>query len=471
MKVKLIVFTLLFSTSGLLRAGNPLDDFVGSQLLENANISLLVKDLNTGRIVSQYRSKNLTTPASTMKLVTTSTVLELLGPDFCFETKLEVDGEITKDSVLNGNLYVVGGGDPTLGSDKLGEKDFFPAWTEALKKAGVKKIKGRIIADESIFESQVSNPKWTWEDMGNYYAPGIHGISYLDNTFRMVFRSGNVGTTPEILRTEPEIPGLGVDNQLKSTTISYDNAYFYGAPYSNERSIYGEIPANRNEFVVKGDIPNPALLLAQQLHKYLIGRGVSIGDFPIVQVRPATGMKVIYKHLSPTLRDIITETNVKSNNHYAEYVFKYIAAATGGMGTTSGAISAIRSYWKSRELPVDQLMQYDGSGLSPCDAVSANFYVDLLSYMKTKSQYASEFYNSLPVSGSRGTLSTMFVNTPLQGKVHAKSGTIESVKCYAGYIELKNKTLVFAIMVNNANGSSKAVVKKIEDFLLQVATK
>jgi D-alanyl-D-alanine carboxypeptidase/D-alanyl-D-alanine-endopeptidase (penicillin-binding protein 4) len=470
MKMRQIILVLLFSTS-LLYAANPLDAFVKSPLLENANVSLLVKDLNTGVVLSQYRSKNLTIPASTMKLVTTSTALELFGPEFRFETKLKIHGNITKDSVLNGDLYVVGGGDPTLGSEKLGEKDFFLSWIEALKKAGVRKITGRIIADESIFESQVINPKWTWEDMGNYYAPGIHGISYLDNTYRMVFRSGAVGTTPEILRTEPEIPGLGVDNQLKASTISYDNAYFYGAPYSNERSIYGEIPANRDEFVVKGDIPNPALLLVQHFHKQLVGNGFSIGDFPIVQTCPQAGMKLIYTHLSPPLRDIITETNVKSNNHYAEYVFKNIATVGGGTGTTQGAISAIRSYWKSKELPVDQLLQYDGSGLSPCDAVSANFYVDLLTYMKTKSQYAPEFYNSLPVSGGRGTLSTMFANTPLQGKVHAKSGTIESVKCYAGYIELKSKTLVFAVLVNNANGSSKAVVKKIEDFLLQVALK
>ena len=468
MKIKSIILILVFSTT-LLFAGNPIDEFTKSPLLENANVSLLVKDLKTGETLYQYRPNSLATPASTMKLVTTSTILELFGPDFRFETKLKIDGNVTKDSVLNGNLYVIGGGDPTLGSEKLGEKDFFPQWIKAVRRAGIKKITGRIIADESFFESQVINPKWTWEDMGNYYAPGIHGISYLDNTYRMVFRSGKIGTTPEILRVEPEIPGLEVDNHLKSTTIGHDAAYFYGAPYSYDRSVYGEIPANKNEFTVKGDIPNPALLLAQHFRQKLSEDGFSINSFSIVRSAPIAGMKIIYTHLSPTLSEIITETNVKSNNHFAEYLFKFISTKNNKVGATVESISTIRSYWKSKELPVDQLFQYDGCGLSPCDVVSANFYVELLIYMRNKSPYSNDFYNSLPVTGGRGTLSELLVNTPLQGKIHAKSGTIENVKCYAGYMELKNRTLVFSLMVNNPNGTTHAVVSKMEEFLLKVA--
>jgi len=468
MKIKSIIISLLFSSASLF-AGNPVEDFTTNPLLENANISLLVKDLRTGETLYKFRPKSLTTPASTMKLVTTSTVLELFGPEYRFETKLMIDGNVTKDSVLNGNLYVVGGGDPTLGSEKLGEKDFFPKWIRAVRNAGIKKISGRVIADESFFESQVVNPKWTWEDMGNYYAPAIHGISYVDNTYRMVFRSNKIGTTPDILRVEPEVPGLEVDNHLKSTTIGHDAAYFYGAPYSFDRSVYGEIPANKIEFTVKGDLPNPALLLAQHFHAKLIESGLSINGFPIVRVAPINGSKIIYTHLSPPLRDIITETNVKSNNHFAEYLFKFISTKNGNVGATKEAIAAIRSYWKSKALPVDQLMQYDGCGLSPCDVISANFYVELLTYMRNKSPYSSDFYNSLPITGGRGTLSELLVNTPLQGKIHAKSGTIDNVKCYAGYMEIKNRTLVFALMVNNPDGTTHEVVSKMEKFFLDIA--
>ena len=468
MRFNQIVFLLFFPFMAL-SATNPVETFVQSPLLENANISLLVKDLKTNETLYHYRPGNLVTPASTMKLVTTATILELFGPDYRFETRLEIDGTISNDSTLYGNLYIRGGGDPTLGSEKLGEKDFLPRWVQAIKKAGINRINGRIVADETFFEDQVLNPKWTWEDIGNYYAPGIHGISYMDNTYRMVFRSGAIGTTPDILRVEPEIEGLEVENHLKSTTTDHDKAYFYGAPYSLDRSVYGEIPANKAEFTVKGDIPNPALLLARHLHKKLTDNGVKITDFAVVRPIPANS-KLIYRYYSPALKDIITETNVKSNNHFAEYLFKYISTRKNPIGSTNASISAIRTYWKALGLPMEQLYQYDGCGLSPADAVSATFFVDLLTYMKTKSLYATDFYNSLPVSGGRGTLSTMFIHTALEGKVHAKSGTIENVKCYAGYIELKDRSLVFSIMVNHPNGSTHEVVTAMEKFLLHITT-
>jgi D-alanyl-D-alanine carboxypeptidase/D-alanyl-D-alanine-endopeptidase (penicillin-binding protein 4) len=460
---------LLFCSSILIFSRNPVEDFAKSPLLENANVSLLVNELETGKTLYQFRPKSVATPASTMKLITTTTALELLGPDFQFQTKLEIVGTLLSDSTLNGDLYIRGGGDPTLGSDKFGDKPFLPQWVMAVKNAGIKCITGRIIADISIFESQVINPKWTWQDMGNYYAPGIHGISYMDNTFKMIFRSGKIGTTPEILRTQPEISDLKVNNQIKSTSINYDNAYFYGAPFSYDRSIYGEIPANRSEFIVKGDIPNPGLLLAQHFQKCLSDSGVIVQNFPLVEFNSTNNGTIIYNHFSPTLRDIISETNIKSNNHFAEYIFKYISTLNSKVGTNTNAINIIREFWKTKGLPVDQLFQFDGSGLSPCDMVSANFYVELLTYMRNKSKYSDDFFKSLPISGGKGTLSTLLLNTSLEGKVHAKSGTIEGVKCYAGYIELKNRTLVFALMVNNPNGTSKEVVRKMEDFLLDIS--
>lgn len=449
-------------------ASNPITGFINNPLLQNSNISLLVKDLKSDKILYESGAKNSFVSASTMKLVTTATALEILGSDFKFETRLEINGEIGKDSTLIGNLYIRGGGDPTLGSDKAGDKDFLTKWIIALKNAGIKNIKGKIIADPGIFDQQVINPRWTWEDMGNYYAPGIHGISYLDNTYRLYFRSGKVGTSTEIVRTDPEIKGLTFENYVKSANTTSDNAYFYGAPFSLNRMITGEIPANKNEFAVKGDIPNPALLLAQHFHNRLIESGSVISDSPVVQIEQSCNKYVIYKHFSPPLSEIITEINVKSNNHYAEYLFKYFGIKNNNPATTEAALERIRNYWKGKGLPINELFQCDGSGLSPSNAISANFFVELLTYMITTSKNAEVFYKSLPVSGVNGTLKDLLSKTSLEGKVHAKSGTIARVKSYAGYIEIDDKTLVFAILVNNANGTSKEVVKKIEEFLLNI---
>jgi D-alanyl-D-alanine carboxypeptidase/D-alanyl-D-alanine-endopeptidase (penicillin-binding protein 4) len=150
-----------------------------------------------------------------MKLVTTATALEMLGPDFRFSTTLEIDGE-TERWGFEWQSHFRGGGDPTLGSAKMGDQDFMNKWVEAVKSAGIKKVNGRIIANTSIFDQQVVNPRWIWEDMGNYYAPGIHGISYLDNTFRLYLRSGKAGTQTEVVRTEPEMAGMTFQNYVMS---------------------------------------------------------------------------------------------------------------------------------------------------------------------------------------------------------------------------------------------------------------
>ena len=291
----------------------------------------------------------------------------------------------------------------------------------------------------------------------------------MDNMYRLVLRSGLIGTTPEILRTEPEIASLTFDNHLTSTEIDSDSAYFYGAPKSNHRIIRGEIPANRMEFVIKGDIPNPSLLLAEHFQNALKQAGISVSEQPSDIVKRVTERKLIHLHNSPPLSEIIAETNVHSNNGYAEEIFRYLALKSNPVATSNGAIREIRSFWKEKQLPINQLFMYDGCGLSPLDAVSSNFFVELLTYMKTKSSSSEAFFNSLPISGKTGTLTHFLSKTPLQGKVHAKSGTISGVKCYAGYIELNNKTYVFSILLNHFNGTSKAVTRKMEEFLLQIS--
>ena len=467
MKVSITIIALLIFFSSLY-AKTPIDNFINNPLLDNANISLCVKDLSDGTIVYNHRANHVATPASTMKLITTATALEMLGPDFCFKTKLEIDGEITPDSILMGNLYIRGGGDPTLGSAYLGDTAFLVKWVEAVKKAGIKSIKGSIIADASLYDDEGINSHWIWEDMGNYYTAGSYGISYLDNTYRLVLRTSKVGTTPEILRTIPAIPSLVFDNQLKSAAINFDSAYFHGAPHANLRSITGKLPANKSEFIIKGDIPNPSLLLAQHFEDKLKAAGIQTSPSNTNQTISKLTRKPIYTQLSPPLREIITVANVHSNNQYAEQVFRYLSLTMDTVANSKTAVQVIKLFWKSKGLDVSQLFMYDGCGLSPEDAVSSRFFVDVLSYMKTKSLHSEVFVHSLPIAGETGTVSSFLKNSALEGKVFVKSGTIARVKCYAGYLNTKNKNYAFAMMVNYANGSTKAVVNKMEEFLLEI---
>jgi len=468
MKPKIAIFLSFFFVLSV-AAVNPVKVFTDNDLLRNANVSITVKDLNTNKIKQSFRSKSATIPASTLKLVTTATALELLGPEFRFNTKLEIEGEISSDSILNGNLYIRGGGDPTLGSEILGDSDFLSTWVENVRKAGIKRINGSIVADANLYDTEGVNPKWLWEDLGNYYAAGAYGISYKDNTYILKLHSGAVGTTPELLKITPEIPGMQFKIYLKSSTITSDSAYIHGEPYSDFRSVYGAIPANKAVFEVKGDIPRPGLLLAQDFTKKLIQNGFSVRDAATDNVTTSRKCTVIYSYRSPELRDIIREINVNSNNHYAEQVFRYLSLQNDSVASSRGAVAVIKNFWKSQLLPVDELFMYDGSGLSPVDAVSSNFMVNLLAYME-KSRYNADFKASLAVAGINGTLTSFLKNTALQGKVQAKSGSIHRVKCYAGYINTDKKKYAFSIMVNNPNAAtSSSTTKKMEEFLLSVS--
>lgn len=466
-KINLLFLSLYFVSTAT--AQTPVVKFINQDILKNANISVLVKDLKTGENIHSYRSNFATVPASVLKVVSTATALELFGPDKTFNTYLEHDGQLMADGTLLGNLYIRGTGDPTLGSEKMGIKDFLSKWAGEISQKGIKRINGNIIADLSAYDLTGVNPKWTWDDIGNYYAPGIYALSYLDNTMKVSFKTTDPGNLSVITGTDPVIPGMVIDNQVRGTNTKSDNAYFFGSPGVNARQVTGEIPANRDHFVVKADIPRPGLLLALHLKNALIGKGIQVdGDPTDSLIESKTIRRNILTHSSPTLSEIIRETNVKSNNHYAEQVFRNIGLKKNKISTISNSIDEIENFWKSKGLPTDQLFMHDGSGLSPNNAVSSGFFTELMSYMYLKSINKDCFVKSLAIAGQTGSLANMLKNTRLDGKVFAKSGTIDQVKCYSGYILTDKKQYAFTVMVNYANAGSSQVLAKIEQFLLEI---
>lgn len=462
MKIKFIFLLLLIFNQ--ISAQNPVEDFIENNLHQNASISLAIYDLDSKKMIANHRAKSVTVPASTLKVITTATALEILGQEFQFKTYLEIDGEIDKSGILHGNLFIRGGGDPTLGSSKLGDVQFLKKWANAVKKIGIKTINGEIIADETIFDEEGVNPKWTWEDIGNYYAAGAYGIAYKDNLYEISLHSGKIGTTPIINSVQPNIPNLILTNKLISSEIRFDSAYIYGAPKQNERIILGKIPANRKDFRIKGDIPDPKSLLISDFYKELEQSGIQIRKNEIVPKE----RRIIYTHFSPPLSEIIREINVSSNNLYAEHLFRYLGSNKNGISTTNFAIATIKQFWKDKKLPTEELFMVDGSGLSPMNNVSANFFINLLEFME-HSANKTPFLASFPVAGVNGTLKNFLLNTPLSNKVIAKSGSINRVKSYVGYIKTETHHLAFAILVNNPNSNSTAATtSKIEKLLVEV---
>lgn len=469
LNLKYIFLSVAILFTVYLPAQNAVNGFINNNLLQYANVSLVISDVQSGKMLYEHRPNHATIPASIMKLVTTATALELLGPDFSFQTRIEMDERPNSENVLNGNIYVRGSGDPTLGSAFLGNKNFLNEWVAAVKKAGIKTIEGNIIIDESLFDDEGVNPKWLWEDVGNYYASGVYGISYFDNTYALLMRSGAENTKPEILSVSPKIDGLNFNNSLIASRNGGNNAYIHGAPHNNTRLIYGSVPPNRELIVIKGDIPDPGKLLEDHFIAKLKENGIEVKKTTITNASFSTSPIWIHTHFSPKLKDIITEINYKSNNHYAEHVFLYLALRNSVKATSKEAVNVVRNFWRAKGLPVDQLFMCDGSGLSPTNAVSADFLVQMLNYMQNTSTNAAVFKASIPVAGLHGTVSDFLKKTPLERKVYAKSGTISRVKTFAGYMDLNGKTYSFAVIVNNPNGRLSAATAKIEEFLVNAS--
>jgi D-alanyl-D-alanine carboxypeptidase/D-alanyl-D-alanine-endopeptidase (penicillin-binding protein 4) len=458
-----------------------LKTLVNDNDLKNAGISFLAVDTKTGEVVSEHNPDLSLMPASTMKVITTATALEVLGKYYTFKTNLEYSGTIdTINRVLNGNLYIKGGADPTLGSkyyNKNGRFDFIEQWLSTIKKNKIDSITGMIIADASRYDYEIAVPKWTWEDIGNYYGTGANGLTAFDNLYNIYFQSPSLpGKLTKIARIEPEIPGLEILNEVVSSNSWEDNAYIFGAPYRYLHIIRGEIPKGRNEFHVKGAIPDPANYLAWYFNNELKLSGVKTSNktttIRLLELKGDTVEEKRHKldvYTSPYLISIINITNKKSINLFAEHLFNEISYKLKGIGSNRIAIDAVTDFWNAKGMDTDGFYVRDGSGLTRFSSVTAKQMVFVLRYMK-KSKNSKEFYESLAVSGKSGTMRSVGRNTIAQGKVHAKSGSIRRVRTYVGYADTKSgRELAFAMNISNYNCTDSDARRKLTQLIISLA--
>lgn len=432
-------------------------------------------------MVYSYDTDRLQSPASVLKTVATATALEILGEDYRYPTTLEYDG-ILENGTLEGNLYIKGSGDPSLGSSHfaLGQNKFLSTWIAALQKAGIKHITGSVISDESIFDTEGVSIKWLREDMGNYYAPGSYGISIFDNMYKLSLQTGAAGTRPVLKGTEPDIPFIRFKNYLKAAPVSSDSAYIIGAPLDDVRYLYGVLPANREAYVLKGDIPDPALYLARYLTDQLQQKGIRVDGSPscyrieVEENRWKKGeRKEIVTTYSPTLREIASICNHVSHNLYADALVKtvglqYKPRRNEMISSFGRGVQVVKEYWEKKGLDVFPLRMNDGSGLAPADKVSAGFMGELLVYMATESAVSDAFIASLPQAGIEGSVRNFLKGSKLQGKARLKSGGITGVRSYAGYITKDGKTYAVAVFSNNYSCPMSRMTGALEKLLLQL---
>ena len=483
MKIISILLISLYFSINLVISQNTIqtaiEHFAADNELKHGSVSFAVIDLSTSELISSI-NKDLSIPtASTAKLFSTATALELLGPDYKPKTSLFYDGFIDSAGTLKGNIWIKGGGDPTLGSKYFTSPEtrhnFLKVWAGEVQKLGIKKIEGSVIADASQCGYNGAPDGWNWSDLGNYYGSGPSGLTIFDNLIELHFStSSSAGKPTKLNSTFPIVQDMTFHNYVTSSTKSGDNSYIYGAPYSLDRFGTGTLPVNQSDFVVKGSLPDPEFQMAFELYNTLMQQNITINELPKaarhIETSPTdfSTMTLIYDNKGVALIDIITETNMHSINLFAEHMLTLIGLEKTGLGSTESGINVMENFWKTK-INSEGLHINDGSGLSRTNAISAQHYISMLEYM-SKCKYADEFKKTLPIAGISGTLRSVCKGQAAQNRMFAKSGTMNRIKSYAGYIDGKSgKKYAFALITNNYVCSATAMRQKMESVFNAIA--
>ena len=431
---------------------------------KHAIISLYVVDSKTGKPLFDKNSQVGLAPASCLKVITSAAAFELLGKDYRYKTELRYSGYI-KDTVLRGNLYLLGYGDPTLGSwryDGTGEQTLLTRWLGVLEQKKIKSMR-HFIVDDSRFSSQLIPGGWVWEDVGNYYGAGAGALNWRENQFDIILKAGDEsGKYVEVVKKYPSNYAGPFINELKTAVKgSGDNTNIYLPVGNDEWLLTGTIPAGEKKFKISGAIQDPSSFLWEEFtrsldsvkielnwveKKYLVKKNEL---FDRTKKIDTLHMELLDRYFSPPLDSINYWFLQKSINLYGEAFVKTIAYEKTGFGATDTGINIIKDFWNKNGIEKSALHIIDGSGLSPANRVTTNALVTVMQFAK-KQNWFSSFYSALPE----------------QNGIKMKSGYIGGVRSYTGYIKSKSGAeYTFAFIINNYDGNPGAVREKMWKLL------
>ncbi len=454
--------------------------FASSPSLKHASWGFCAVDVSKGAIYRAVNEHLSLIPASTLKPFTSAPALADPGGDYRYRTTVVISGQVDSTGVLQGNIRIEGGGDPTLGSQRFGEStsldSLFARVHRELMRKGISSVNGRIVGTD-VFDKMPVIPSWQWEDIGNYYGAASSGLTVNENSVSFTFEPGKrVGDPARLISTSPPAPYLELVNEVTTgPKRSGDQVYVYGSPFSNFRWLTGTIPAGVKSYTILGALPDPAFHAAFSLHNYLAEQGMGISMQPTTQRRMSwmgeqdtlpVSTLLIYE--SVPLRDIVYYIIFKSVNLYAEVVVKTMGMLCSGEGTTGNGIRAVTGYWQKRGVNLDGLNLKDGSGLSRKNLITTSILANALASC-TKEPWWPGFYNSFPVAGESGSVAGRFRKSAAQGNLRAKSGTLEGIKSFCGYARTASgRDLAYSLIVNNYSGTHNDLMKEIETLLVKM---
>ncbi|MFC1553924.1 D-alanyl-D-alanine carboxypeptidase/D-alanyl-D-alanine-endopeptidase [candidate division KSB1 bacterium] len=441
---------------------------------QDSNFGIYIESLRTGEVIYSQNHHRLFMPASNMKIFTTATALVKLGPEFQYENNILVRGVIDKNGTLTGDLMIKGSGDPTISyrfQDEEGNIRAFKTWISDLKKSGIREIRGNIIGDDNCFDENELGSGWEVDDLQGSYAAPIGGLSFNENNIQVIAQPASTAEEPLVILTEPVKEFLNIRNNTTTLNTSERSAISINRLIgTNDVQIRGNAPVNGRNIRRTISIHNPTMYLLSAFKENLAENGISLtGELiDIDEITVYDGFyddwRVISTDMSPKLSEIIKPLNKNSNNFMAEQLFRTTGYHLSGLGSAGNGAIAVKGILSDIGVINENIKIYDGSGLSRHSLVTPFQITSILKYMRNHRSY-DVFYNSLPVAGVDGTISSRMKNTSAENVVHAKTGTIEFVRALSGYVKsLENEEFIVSILINHYTEPS-SVSSQIQDRL------
>jgi D-alanyl-D-alanine carboxypeptidase/D-alanyl-D-alanine-endopeptidase (penicillin-binding protein 4) len=420
---------------------------------------IMIADTTDGSIFYARNEDIRLIPASNRKLFTSAAALEILGDSFTIPTIVSADAKPDLTGVINGNLYIKGGGDALLSLDNL--KQF----VVDLQAAGVKEISGDIVGDTSLFTDGPYPDGWGVDYLSDDYAAQIAALEVNEGVIGVNVAPATAAGAPPLVTLTPSTDYIPVVNTAATIGPDGTTNLLIQRPYNkNEIDVTGTIKLVDSPQAINITVDNPALYCATILFQDLTAAGIKVDGKSELGVAPASATKLT-EHDSVPLSDYILLMNKPSDNLQAESLVRLLGALKGTGGSLAAGNIVENGFYASCGITPDELVFADGSGVTRLDQVSAHAVVKLLLAMASKPDFKA-YYDSLPIAGIDGTLKHRMIGTPAAGNVHAKTGTVRYCHCLSGYVTNKSGHLLAFSILNNNFLCTDDQVNQIQDAIM-----
>jgi D-alanyl-D-alanine carboxypeptidase/D-alanyl-D-alanine-endopeptidase (penicillin-binding protein 4) len=470
-----------------------LDAVFSAAAFSRALVAVRIESLGTGEVLYQANSDKLVVPGSNLKLLTLAAAADRLGWNHRFTTTLEAAGPI-EGGTLRGDLIVTGGGDPSLISPDRGHPMLFLEWAEALHKAGIHRVTGRLIGDDNAFDDETLGGGWAWDFIGEAYAAPCSALSYNENIAVLrIIPGADEGDITRVFAGPPGT-GLEIDNQLRTGAPGTPAAIsLTRLPGQAKLTVSGSVAAGAKQMLRGASIDNPTKFFVEALKLALWDRGITVsgGAWDIDELSqagrsspPAPPMagepvspagaptgprRLIATRESLPLSSLGAQMMKTSQNFYAEMLLKSLGRTAATPGSFAAGRDVVRQVMTVWGLAPDSFVMRDGSGLSRYDYVTADAIAALLRRAWEDDRMRGPFMASLPIGAIDGTLESRLMDPALARRVQGKTGTLTNMRSLSGYLTAESgDRLVFSILVNNYTAPAADVDAAVEQALIRL---